>query len=243
MAIEVLLLSNDLTLAKNLSAASKHCIDHISVHPCTTLVRFRELKQKIEFEFLIFDESFHSPELEIILTAEKHRNREGKGAASLLISSTIENGKVYEMLEAGYTDVILKPVDLSILLHKVDMYRPNKKTLKEDLLFRMEVDGDVGLMLNAKVVQASEFGAILRSDMILAKNEIVSINPRMFDADGHYEGEDCLARVIASSPSRVAKKFDSQVTFVAPSPKFMTAMRLWMRGQYVVSTSSKARGK
>lgn len=243
MAIEVLLLSNDLILAKNISSASKNCVEQISVHPCTTVTRLRELKQLIAFEFLIVDEAFHSAEVEKILSSEKPRAGAGTATTAILVSSTIENDQVRERLDAGYTDVILKPVDLSILLHKVDMYRPNKKTLKEDLLFRMEVDGDVGLMLNAKVVQASEFGAILRSDMILAKNEIVSINPRMFDADGHYEGEDCLARVIASSPSRVAKKFDSQVTFVAPSPKFMTAMRLWMRGQYVVSTSSKARGK
>jgi hypothetical protein len=241
VAIEVLLLSNDLTLAKSLIASSKHCVDRIAVHPCTSLTRLIELKQKISSDFLIIDEAFHSVEVEAFLAANNLRPENGKETFSILISSVVENRKIQEFFKAGYTDVILKPVDLSIVLHKFDLYRTGQKTLKEDLLFRMEGDGDVGLQLNAKVVQASEFGAVLRSDMKLEKNEIVSIHPRMFDVS--YNGEDCLARVISSSVSSIAKKFDSQVTFVAPGPKFMTAMRLWMRGQYVVSTSGKAKNK
>jgi hypothetical protein len=69
--------------------------------------------------------------------------------------------------KSGYTEVILKPVDLSIVLHKFDLYRTSQKTLKEDLLFRMDVDADVGLLLNTKVIQVSEFGAVLRSNMKL----------------------------------------------------------------------------
>jgi hypothetical protein len=244
VAIEILLLSNDLTLAKNITTASKNCFEQVSVHPCATFAKFRELKQKIAFEFLLIDESFHSADVETLLAAEKLRTATGNGITSFLISSTIENTKVHAMLQSGYTDVILKPVDLSILMHKIDLYRPNAKTLKEDLLFRMDVDGDIGVMLRAKLVQASEFGAVIRSDMKLEKNDIVSIQPQMFEASaGDYDGEDCLARVIICGPAGIAKKFDSQVTFVAPSPRFMTAMRLWMRSQFNVSTNSKVSRK
>lgn len=176
-----------------------------------------------------------------MLSSDKLRGTEGNRIASILLSSKAENSEIQEMLDCGYTDIVLKPVDLSILLHKIDVYRPNVKTLKEDLLFKMDVDGEIGLMLTARIVQASEFGAILRSDMKLEINDIIKISPRMFESNsGAYDGEDCIARVNTCLPSIQSKQFDSKVTFIAPGPRFMTAMRLWMRKQFIVSTDSKA---
>lgn len=239
MAIEVLFFSNDLGLAKSINSASKLTLDQLSVHPCGTIEKFIDLAKRIQFKFILVDEPHHSQELENILSALKKRETGSNLPIAILISSSIENVELQKKLRSGYTDVVLKPVDLSLLLHKVDLYSPDKKVLKENLLFQMNVDGDVEIQLTGKFVQASEFGATVRADRLYGAGDIVSFYPTMLNDTGTYEGGTCLARVIASHPAQQAGLFDTVVTFLGPNPKFMTALRLWMRRQFISSSEKR----
>lgn len=234
MAIEILLFSSDITLAKNIQSAGKMTAEPISVHPCTNLQRFSELNAKINFDFIFIDEAFATFD-EASLPKE---------SIVFLLSSPLENKDIQRKLAAGYTDLILKPVDISVLLHKMQAYSEKKKVLKEDLLFKMQVEGDVEITLRGKITQVSEFGAVINSDRLFAKNDVISFIPTMlFEYDG-YDGEPSLARVLQSQPipQRIdplaPQHFETRIAFVAPNLKFMNAIRLWMRRQFVVSVRS-----
>lgn len=214
-------------------------LDQLSVHPCGVIDKFVDLAKRIHFKFILVDESHHSQELENFLSALKKRDTGSNLPIAILISSSIDNAEVQKKLRSGYTDVVLKPVDLSLLLHKMDLYSPDKKVLKENLLFQMNVDGDIDVKLTGKFVQASEFGATVRTDRKFGAGDIVSFFPTMLNESGTYEGGTCLARVIASLPAQQADLFDTVVTFLGPNPKFMTALRLWMRRQFISSSEKR----
>ncbi len=239
MAIEILFFSTDLNLAKSIKAASKLTLEPLSVHPCSTIDKFIELAKKIHFNFILVDESNHSLSLENYLEALKKRDVGSNPPVAFYISSTIDNVDMQKKLRSGYADIALKPVDLSLLLHKMDLYSPSVKILKENLLFQMSVDGEIEIKLSGKLVQASEFGAIVRTDRKYEAGDVVSFFPLMLNEPDSYEGGDCLARVISSKPSQIVGFFDTTITFLGANPKFMTAIRLWMRRQFICSTEKK----
>ncbi|MDZ4083497.1 MAG: hypothetical protein U1E10_11215 [Bdellovibrionales bacterium] len=240
MAIEILFFSNDLSLAKSINAASKHTNDQLLVHPCGTIDRFTELAKKKSFKFILVEESLHSIELENLIEALKKRDADSGAPIAILVSSTITNSEAQKKLRSGYTDIILKPVDLSMLLHKMDIYSPSQKILKENLLFQMDAEGDVEIILTGKFTQVSEYGATVRTDRKFNSGDIVSFFPSALRESGDYQGEYCLARVAASEAGPDLSVFDTTLAFLAPNPKFLAALRLWMRRQFISSTEKRA---
>jgi hypothetical protein len=241
MSLGILLLSTDLNLAKDLQSASKLCSVPIAVYPCSSGQKFNEYGTKFKIGAILIDENFNDPvtenwiaKLRIGLSKELGND---KAPFFLLCPERDESG-VRAAIRQGYLDIFSKPVDLSFLFQKLQLYIPQIRFLKEDLLFSMDVRGEAQVAITGRVVRASEYGATIETPRAFQAGEILTIYSDMLSvAESSTLGSN-LVRVLGSTPSSVPHEHHTSVIFLGPQKSILVAIRLWLKRQYVKASSS-----
>lgn len=230
--ISVLVLTNDVTMVKNLQERTKSFLAEFSFVPLSNGEKLAEYAVRYVPDILLIDDAFVDP-LNTALV-EKIYSTLSSGAASkrplFLLSAERKAGELRKILKNGFLDVFTKPVDPSMFFQKLQVYLPQNQFLKDRLLFSMNVDSRLELASECKLVGASEYGVTIRLNRELQVGETYTIHAEMF---GETEGE-CLARVVACIAALGAvEKFEASLLFIAPRKEALSAIRLWMKHEYI----------
>ena len=130
MGLKILHFGHDTALSKSLQAYSPRTVNGLQVFPASTYEKFISLLEKESFDAILV-EAFNDkplPENWISLLTKKHPNlKEPARVAFLYIAATADDGLLRTVLDRGYTDLIAPPVDLSILLQKLQLYMRDKR--------------------------------------------------------------------------------------------------------------------
>jgi len=240
----ILLFSHDLQLAKDLQASSRLCVEPLIVYPCSNGRKFAEYGHQHKFAAVLIDEAFHDPnspdwvkKLRAGLSVELGNQK----APVILLAAERDLEGVEKILWQGYADLVTKPVDLSLLLQKIQLAMGSARLLKEDLLFSMDVKSPARVSLTTEVLRASEYGAVIRSSRQFQQGETLKLHSPMFG-----EGDPSVwARVVSSEVTSSSEgasggagnatqpEYESRLAFLGPTRATLTAIRLWLKKQYI----------
>ena len=228
----ILLFSHDIQLAKDLQAASRLCTEAIMVYPCSNGRKFAEYGHQYRFAAVLIDEAFHDPQaadwvkkLRAGLSVELGNQK----APVILLGAERDADGIEKLLWQGYADLVAKPVDLSLLLQKLQLALAPVQLLKEDLLFSLDVKSQLQVSLTTELVRASEFGALMRSSRAFQVGEVLKLHSPMFgEAD-----PSVWAKVVRCESSPPSGGFQAELAFLGLSRATLTAIRLWLKKQYI----------
>jgi DNA-binding response OmpR family regulator len=241
-----LLFSHDLQLAKDIQGASKIRVEPLKVYPCSNGRNFAEYGHQHQFAAVLFDEAFHDPnsaDWVRKLRAGLSVQLGNQNAPVILLGAERDLDGVEKLLWQDYADLITKPVDLSFLFQKLQIALGSTRLLKEDLLFSLDVTSSLQVSIATDVLRASEYSVVLRGPVQFQTGETLRLQSPMF-------GENSLgvwARVVSSQPRAGEDHFESRLSFLGPSRSTLTAVRLWLKKQYIdahaVSSDTTTRAK
>lgn len=240
----ILLFSQDIQLAKDLQASSRLCVEPLIVYPCSNGRKFAEYGHQHKFAVVLIDEAFHDPnasdwvkKLRAGLSVELGNQK----APVILLGAERDLEGVEKILWQGYADLVAKPVDLSLLLQKIQLALGSARLLKEDLLFSMDVQNPARVSLTTEVIRASEYGAVIRSSRQFQQGETLKLHSAMFG-----EGDPSVwARVVSSEAASpqgglsggaqgaFQQEYESRLAFLGPTRATLTSIRLWLKKQYI----------
>ncbi len=230
--IIILFLSHDIALARNLQDRTKFFTSEFMFLPCSTLEKLPEYPKKFQISAVILDDAFMDP-----LNPAHLQNIQQSIAAGLkpsvpmmLFSADRDQLSVRRVIEAGFVDVFIKPVDTSLFFQKLQMYLPQTRFLKGNLLFDMKVDSTLDLALGCQLTGASEFHVTLQVNRMLKPGEIFTLHGKLL---GAYDGE-CMGRVMSCvlRPGE-SDKYEAQLMLLAAKKEILGAIRIWMKQEYI----------
>lgn len=240
MAVNLLICSNDLDLSRRIQASTKYCSDPIRVFPCSSFLKLRECIEGSIFDAVLVEETLNDS-FESTWIKQIRSNLISKGDSRsilfFLLSRERNPGEIRLAINQGFKDLFIKPVDISLVLQKLQLYLPRKRFLREDLLFTMGVDGEADLLLHGKIIRASEFGVTILTTRQLGEDDILTMSAEMLTEPGASGPPSCLARVIQSVPVSSSGKYETTLAFIGSNKRTLTAIRVWLRRQYIMSSS------
>ncbi len=241
MPINLLVFSNDLALSKNIQMATKLCQVPFVVYPCSNFEKFCEYLDKHKMDAVLVDELFNSVQETKWISdlRSKYGEKLAVDQTSFFLVCQEHNLKqISQILSQGYKDLFVKPIDLTMMLQKLQIYLPKKQFLKENLLFTMGVNSEMEIQIRGKMIRASEFGATILTNRPLGENEVLTVSSEMLTASGSEEKQSSLARVLYSIPHKLSNAYETGITFIGPSKSMLTSIRLWIRKKFIESSEN-----
>lgn len=239
VSLHILHFGHDTSLAKALQAYAPRTVSGMQVFPATSYDKFSELIEKQHFDAILVESYFDKtlPENWISLLQTKHRTLvEPSKTHFIFLTSISDEQMVRKSLARGYTDVISAPVDLSILLQKLQLFLRNKRFLKENLLFAMDVKEECEISISGHIMKAAEYGATILTDREFPPDQVITVFSQMSADD--ETASPLLARVVVSNKAPSPNSYLVVVVFLGSTKKDLTNIRVWLRKHYVSSSSA-----
>lgn len=228
----LLVMSSDLGLVKSLQDRTKSFLLPILFVPCTTGEKLAELAQKYQPNAVLVDDAFVDPANAALITRLR-ASLAGAGETKPFFCFSVERElkDLRRVMEAGFLDIFTKPVDATLFFQKLQLAFPDHKFLKDRLLFSMEVASPMEVALEAALVNASEYGAVIRLNAPLPAGTLLPLRADLYGAPGTA---GCLARVISCIPTPEQRwKYEASLMLIAPSREILSSIRTWMKQEYV----------
>lgn len=229
--LTLLVLTNDLAMVKNLQERTKSFIGEVQFVPLSNGERLAEYGKKFGPDAMLFDDTFIDPLNRALL--DKTRSVLSSGSKLALpyftLSTERPTAELKQIMLNGCSDIFTKPIDASLFFQKLQLHFPNFRFLKDKLLFNMDVDSTLELALDCHLVSASEYGATIQVNRSLTPGDLYTLHGKMFGAaDG-----SCLGRVMSCSARVGDGGYDASLIFIAPSKEILSAIRLWIKQEYI----------
>lgn len=180
---DLLILGTDLTLAKAIQSKFQNLkeIDgNIRVFPAGDLEKAAEQIKTRHLHSIIVDEDVlgEQSRAEILKSLRDlaNQNPQNKDVPILLAVAQTNIQETKEALSMGWMDVLLKPLDGSLFLQKMNLYNPSQAFLKEDLLFTMEIAKEVELAFQYQMKSISEYAMTIEANRPLDPKQVVTIS-------------------------------------------------------------------
>jgi DNA-binding NarL/FixJ family response regulator len=242
--IKIAFLTRDLVFVRELLAALKRTEDTLAlkerfkIFPVSDSLRFVELCTKHSFDLLLVEEEFVTGDpVEWLKKTEKAiaLHSFGKRPPTLLVSATEKNpDQIRLALTAGFSEVMIRPMDVPVLLQAMHRLLPTKTLIKEQQLFKMSASDTVN------VAQPMTFESISETEMIaigsrqFASGEILSLYAPPFDDTQKREVIALCGISVATDSSD--KLFRTTFYLQGITPSLSKSIRKWIQ-----STSAKAK--
>lgn len=238
-SINILVVSTDLAFARMVQSAYQVVIPPNSENSCrifpgVSKEKILETLAKHSFHSIIVDEEYlHET------TPSKYRSemREALKGFELNISvplilavTKMEPTKIRELVREGWKDIIMKPIDSSLFMQKMNLYDPKAELLKESLLFTMDAEKKVDLMFSYKAKSISEYGLKIESPREMELGTVVGLQALFF-------GQQLSAVVIESKKSNDGT-FQSQLMFIGVTAGETQMIRRFIRQEYAEDKAS-----
>jgi|GEM_PF-2260235 len=147
--------------------------------------------------------------------------------------------KVFQMLEAGWTDFIMEPPDKSLLIEKFGLYATGKRSADIRQVYTMEVHQATDIAKPAIITNLSEFDCKVRSKQPAMINDLVTLYSGVF-ADTPTGRAGVIARCYNSEPDKKnpqSPEFINSYYFVGVTTDVLSQIRNNLRKAYVSKKS------
>jgi DNA-binding response OmpR family regulator len=106
----------------------------------------------------------------------------------ILVNSGISRDEVQKALRSGITDIVAEPFNPSILVSKIEgLISGGHKTVESRRFFRKSVSGTVRMRVDSEIMDISEDGMKIHTNMSLKTGEVVTFELDQFRMLGFGE--------------------------------------------------------
>lgn len=230
--VDVLVIGTDLNFAKAVQTAmatlqAANPDTGYRIFPGNQKEKVLELIAKYKLHSVLVEEEFLDTTFETWLKDFRENLKKTSNNAEapvVLVSTKTDLSRTKSILKAGYMDHIIKPLDQSLFLQKMNMYNKDIKLNDEALLFSMDTKQDVDLGFYFQTKSVSEFGMKVSSNKPVEVGSVVTIFTQF------------LPEPFAAVVREVSKIDDSNFTvfvlFVGVTPAQTQAIRKFIRSEY-----------
>lgn len=227
----VLIVGTDLGFAKSVQSilqGLKGSDVSFRIFPGVDLEKVADCISKYPLHSILVDEDFltdRTPEQFATTLRElckKAPHNEQTPCIFVTTKTTLETTKKW--VRSGWKDVLLKPLDSTLFLQKMNLYNPALSFLKEALLFTMEVGKEVDLAFQFKTKSISEYGMKVESPRDLEVGAVVGVS-------GAFLTEP-LSAVVLESKKISDGLFGIQLMFIGITPAETQSIRKLIRHEY-----------
>lgn len=242
MSLNILQFGRNTALARDIQSFGSRTTDGLQVAFVTSYEKLLDqiAKQKFDVILVELDAEASLPSDWIFKLRAQHQTIFESGRTLFIqISSHAEAQSLRLSLSRGYIDVVSSPVDISLLLQKLQLYLRDKRFLKENLLFSMDMSEECEVSISGKIIKAAEYGATILTDREFPLDQVITIHSKMPTAGD--DTEPMIARVVGVNRANGPGNYFVAVAFVGTSKRDLTNIRIWLRKHYV-SASHLAEG-
>lgn len=236
LKVKIVILCHLVQVAKDLSLSlkglSKGDSDRFKVIPCTSTIQLLKIaSEQKDIDLIIADESLVNDSFDswVKRTLSALRmNQEAVNLPPLMLMLEVEKNPKYirEALGAGFSEVGVKPYDMSLMLEKINRLLPDKQILRENQVYAMPCMEDVNVAETMLLESCSESEAVLLTNRDFSVGEITSFYSCPF-----LETEKEIVAVCTGSLLIDHPKFPYRVTFRLQglTPELTTRIRKWIK--------------
>lgn len=230
--IIIFYLTKDLLQVKNLQDRCKNFQIEIQFIPIPDGQNLTDTVKKYTPDIIIIDEAsldpFNKPLREKVFPCLSATAK--TDIPFFLVSSDRTITDIKKIIDTGFTDIFLKPLDPALFFQKLQIYMPKKRFLKDNLLFNMKVDSQVDIALPTKLVSASEYGLTILLNKEIKQHELFYIYGSVC---GESSGQ-CLCRVLSChSVENQSFKYEAMLSFIGLKKEFLSSIRVWIKQEYI----------
>lgn len=231
--VNVLVVGADLGFAKQVqlalqSIAAENPEKGYRVFPGVNKEKILESIEKFDLHTVIIEEEIladTTPEKYLIeFQAMLKKNPKNEKVPMLIATLKSDGQRTRALVRGGWSDVLLKPLDRSLFLQKMNIYHKGRPIMKEAALFSMEVDKEVDLSFLFQTKSVSEYGMKVNSNRAVPVGTVLT-------ARAAFIPEGVSAQVIESV--KVSEDVHTlQLLFVGVTPAETQAIRKFIRQEY-----------
>lgn len=158
------------------------------------------------------------------LRAMLKKNPKNENVPAVFVTIKTDAARARKLVREGWSDVLVKPLDRSLFLQKMNIYHKGRPIMKEAALFSMDTDKevDVAFMFHTKAV--SEFGMKINSNRPVPLGTVVTVR-------GGFIPDGISAQVIESV--KISDDVHTvQLLFIGVTPAETQAIRKFIRQEY-----------
>lgn len=154
----------------------------------------------------------------------------------ILVGAETSALKIYSMLEAGWTDYIVKPPDKPLLIEKFGLYASGKRSADIRQVYTMEVHQHTDIAKPGVINHLSEFDCKIKSKQPALVNDLVTLYSGVFSDTGAKV--PVLGRCYASNEDPNNKsEYTNCYYFVGVTTDVLAHIRNNLRKAYVSKKS------
>lgn len=142
----------------------------------------------------------------------------------VFVSAKTDAEKASALVRDGWKDVLMKPLDPSLFLQKMNLYNPALPILSEPALFTMESAHDIDVALRFKTKSISEYGMRIECTKALNLGEVVGLNAPFLALP--------LMAVVIACPPGAEGLFLADLMFIGVTPAETQVIRQLIRHEY-----------
>ena len=227
----ILIVGTDLGFAKSVQGilqGLKGSDVSFRVFPGVDLEKVADSITKHSFHSILVDEDFltdRTPE-QFLTTLRELCKKSPQNASTPCVFVTAKTtfADTKNQVRSGWKGVLLKPLDSTLFLQKMNLYNPVLSFLKETLLFTMEVEKEVDLAFQFKTKSISEYGLKVESPRELEIGAVVGVS-------GAFLSEPLSAVVLESK--KIADGIHAvHLMFIGITPAETQSIRKLIRQEY-----------
>lgn len=231
-SINVLVIGVDSNFAKLVQTSlstlqAQHPDINYRVFPGNAKEKLIEYLDKYQFHSIIFEEEMADVALDAWLKGFSEilkKSQKNKTTPVILATSKTDLNKTKGCIKAGYKDVIVKPLDQSLFLEKMNLYNKDIKLTESNLLFSMDAAKDVDVGFYFKTKSVSEYGMKVTSEKAVDVGSVVTIYATFI--------EEPVAAVVIESIKGGDEQFTLSLMYVGVTPAQTQTIRKFFRTQY-----------
>jgi response regulator RpfG family c-di-GMP phosphodiesterase len=230
--VNVLVVGTDLSFAKAVQNALNTLLSaqpdtNFRVFPGVSKEKVLEYIAKYQLHSILVEEEFIDTGSETWLKDFREnlkKTPQNAKAPVILVVSKTDLKKTRATIKNGYTDMIVKPLDQSLFLQKMNMYNEQIKISDDSMLFSMEAkkDVDVGFYFETKSI--SEFGIKISSNKSVELDSIVTLYASFL--------EENVAAIVKECSKVSDDSYIVFMMFIGVTPAQTQCIRKFIRQEY-----------
>ncbi len=155
---------------------------------------------------------------------ETIKGTKSKDCPLLFIANKSTPEKSKELVRAGFSDVIIKPVDTSLFIQKLALANPAVKMTADKQLFTMDSKKEINLGFTFNTTSISEFGMTIQTDKVIEVGTVLSIYTSFMETP--------LAAQVRDVKKISEGNYQTFLLFIGVTPAESQFLRKWMKLEY-----------
>ncbi|MBX2986509.1 MAG: hypothetical protein KF802_01305 [Bdellovibrionaceae bacterium] len=232
-ALNVLVAGTDLNFAKMVQVAFQavapdNTDKSFRVFPGVSKEKILELIEKHPLHSILVEEEVindRTPEQYLSELREMcKKNPANAQIPIVIVCSKTDRERTLTLVRSGWKDVLLKPLDSSLFIQKMNLYNPALPVIKEAVLFSMDCEKEIDLSFRYKSKTLSEYGMKVESNKPLDAGTVLW-------ASAPYLSEP-LAAVVMDCKKVSDTQFMVSLMFIGITPAETQSIRKLIRQEY-----------